>query len=52
MILLLVRVTCVSALSMNDIQDIPTEVPGIGDKHDKGRRDTYSASDTAEGMST
>jgi len=40
------------ALSMNDIQDIPAEVPGIGDKHDKGRRDTYSASDTAEGMST
>ena len=52
MILLLLRVTCVSALSMNDLQDIPSEAPGIGGKHAKGHRGSYSAAATAEGMST
>ena len=53
MILLLVRVTCVSALNMDEIPDIPAEVPENSNKKgDKKRRDTYSAPEDAEGMST
>jgi len=41
------------ALNMDEIPDIPAEVPENRDKKgDKKRRDTYSAPEDAEGMST